>query len=987
MKKLILFSALFFCSWFYTKAQWVSIPDSNFGTWLNNNGFSQCLQGNSTVGWDIDTTCTLITTTTVLDFGGTLSYLSSIDGVQYFDALDSISCINNNLTSLSSLPSNLTYLDCRGNQISSLPSLPSSLTYLLCGANQLSSLPVLPPNLNMLFCESNNLTSLPPLPGNLIQLWCPGNQISALPSLPNSLEYLWCFENNLVSLPALPNSLLHLLCQYNNLTALPTLPPLLDVLFCNNNQITTLPSLPNSLKRLRSGFNQLTSLPVLPQTLTELGCDSNFISVLPALPNTVQKLNCSYNQLSTLPSLPNSLGLLDCNNNQIHNLPSLPNGLARLVCQFNLLTALPTLPDSLQWLHCYDNPGLSCLPFLKTVKDFRFFNTAVNCLPNYPESNVISVPSLNTIGLCDLFNTNGCEFFWNISGRVYIESNANCVSDSNEVCLKNVQMDLWSGSQLVQTVYSNTNGFYSFNVDTLGTYIIAVDTTNLPYKATCPSSASRTCTLTPTDSLFYDQDFGFMCDTGFDLSVWSIINLDGIFHPAIQNTTVITAGSNGGHYGYSCLNGISGEVSVIIDGPAYYVSAAQGSLTPVVSGDTLRYAISNFGTVNPATDFRVKLQADSFAQTGQQVCVHVSVLPVTGDINPSNNSLTQCFIVGTSYDPNDKQVYPISSIDTSLKWLTYTVRFQNTGSAQAVHVYVTDTLDTNVDPSSFQLLAYSHQPIVQVQENRIRFNFPNIHLPDSNTNELGSHGYVQYRVKLKDGLAIGTPINNKAYIYFDFNDPVATNTTTNTICANTATSITADICSGETFSFNGQQLVSAGAYSASHQNIYGCDSLVTLNLAVKQVPDADFTVIGNNLTATQVSDSYEWWDCDLNSIVSTANSYLVTQTGSYGLTTQTNGCSSDSVNCIYITVSDVSETKDYSFTLFPNPTDNLVYVRINLSLLNSTLKVKDFTGRVVQEMNVEQDFVFNTQSLPTGIYLVTLTAPDGRTGTQKLVKQ
>ena len=71
--------------------------------------------------------------------------------------------------------------------------------------------------------------------------------------------------------------------------------------------------------------------------------------------------------------------------------------------------------------------------------------------------------------------------------------------------------------------------------------------------------------------------------------------------------------------------------------------------------------------------------------------------------------------------------------------------------------------------------------MVQIVGNAVRFNFPNINLPDSNTNEPASHGYVQYKVKLKDNLPIGTEINNTAFIYFDFNAPVVTNTTANIV--------------------------------------------------------------------------------------------------------------------------------------------------------------------------------------------------------------
>lgn len=54
-------------------------------------------------------------------------------------------------------------------------------------------------------------------------------------------------------------------------------------------------------------------------------------------------------------------------------------------------------------------------------------------------------------------------------------------------------------------------------------------------------------------------------------------------------------------------------------------------------------------------------------------------------------------------------------------------------------------------------------------------------LADSNSNEPASHGYIQYRIKRTTNNTPGTQIKNTAYIYFDFNDPVVTNTAINTI--------------------------------------------------------------------------------------------------------------------------------------------------------------------------------------------------------------
>ena len=53
-------------------------------------------------------------------------------------------------------------------------------------------------------------------------------------------------------------------------------------------------------------------------------------------------------------------------------------------------------------------------------------------------------------------------------------------------------------------------------------------------------------------------------------------------------------------------------------------------------------------------------------------------------------------------------------------------------------------------------------------------------LPDSGSNEPGSHGHVQFRINTMNTPIIGQEIFNTANIYFDFNEPIITNTTVNT---------------------------------------------------------------------------------------------------------------------------------------------------------------------------------------------------------------
>ncbi|MBI4646141.1 MAG: T9SS type A sorting domain-containing protein [Bacteroidia bacterium] len=63
----------------------------------------------------------------------------------------------------------------------------------------------------------------------------------------------------------------------------------------------------------------------------------------------------------------------------------------------------------------------------------------------------------------------------------------------------------------------------------------------------------------------------------------------------------------------------------------------------------------------------------------------------------------------------------------------------------------------------------------------MEWKFHNIILPDINVNEPESHGFVKYKVRLKQDLPKWSLIENRAGIIFDYNAPVITNTAWNTV--------------------------------------------------------------------------------------------------------------------------------------------------------------------------------------------------------------
>lgn len=147
---------------------------------------------------------------------------------------------------------------------------------------------------------------------------------------------------------------------------------------------------------------------------------------------------------------------------------------------------------------------------------------------------------------------------------------------------------------------------------------------------------------------------------------------------------------------------------------------------------------------------------------------------------------TDCNEVIASYDPNDKTAFPSGWQEEHFiedrTDLEYLIRFQNTGTDTAFKVVLVDTLSPFLDPASIRLGASSHPFTFDLNGQGVaHFTFDDILLPDSTTNEPASNGFVKFYISQKSNNPIGTLIENTAYIYFDFNPPVQTNTVFHTI--------------------------------------------------------------------------------------------------------------------------------------------------------------------------------------------------------------
>ena len=376
------------------------------------------------------------------------------------------------------------------------------------------------------------------------------------------------------------------------------------------------------------------------------------------------------------------------------------------------------------------------------------------------------------------------------SGYVFCDANNNGVMNAGEapIPFAPVYLGVSPTSNSSVTVYTDSTGYFSY-CGQIGTSNIAVAWLNSQWLGYQGYTANSSL-ITLVGSATGNNQPGFLpviCGGTPCTDLWTTVT------PWIgyyQNTTAHIK-LNWGNYGPTA----AGNYQLTLTFPAgvtVNTSSIQNS-GYTISGNTITWNLSNLNTTFSTFDY-ITFQIPGGLVNGAQHYFTSTISPVNStDCNSQNNAGSLLQILGNSYDPNDKTVQrpdfytttPISIgteiLDANqLDALTYTIRFQNTGTAPAQNVYILDTLSSNLDWSTFSLINASHPVQVFHQSNGlVRFEFDQIWLADSTTNEPESHGDLVYRIAEKSTCLAGCEIENTAYIYFDWNDAIVTNTTYN----------------------------------------------------------------------------------------------------------------------------------------------------------------------------------------------------------------
>lgn len=367
-----------------------------------------------------------------------------------------------------------------------------------------------------------------------------------------------------------------------------------------------------------------------------------------------------------------------------------------------------------------------------------------------------------------------------ITGTVFNDTNNSCIQDAGELGIPNVQV-MCSGRGYT---YTDANGRYSFRVPS-GTYVITETVEPTRVLATCQSNGITVTTLASAG-----------CVQTIDFA-----NASGPVHDIHISTWDMTRAMPGSPYRQVTI--ITNEGTVREDSVLAVYNAGDQfyspSITPSVFTGSSVY-VTNPGSValdpGSAATFIMNYMTPANLTAGTNVTFHDTaayLAPLSNwtiDNTPFNNVSNHTATIYNTFSPNFKDVYPRGTglngtIYNTDSVLEYMIHFQNTMNTGIQNVIVVDTLDNNLDWTSLRPV-YSSSPakITLTQSGAFKiatFTFSNINLMQAGTNDARDQGILTYTVKTRPGLAAGTQIRNRASMYMDYNEPVMTNYTLNTI--------------------------------------------------------------------------------------------------------------------------------------------------------------------------------------------------------------
>lgn len=200
------------------------------------------------------------------------------------------------LTTLSGLtfPAHTTKIILDGNNLTSLSGLPTGISYVS-------------------ICGNSSLVSLSDVPEGVVTIVADDCAITSSTTVPSTLKYLYINNNELTNLSFLSGMTMDsVFASNNNITSLTGCPDAKE-LVVSNNSLTNLQNLSTAVKRLDVSHNNLSDITDLTEShqITQINISGNSITSLSGIPSSCHIVNDYNSNVVTLTNVPTSVLRID----------------------------------------------------------------------------------------------------------------------------------------------------------------------------------------------------------------------------------------------------------------------------------------------------------------------------------------------------------------------------------------------------------------------------------------------------------------------------------------------------------------------------------------------------------------------------------------------------------------------------------------------------------------------------------------------------
>jgi uncharacterized repeat protein (TIGR01451 family) len=549
------------------------------------------------------------------------------------------------------------------------------------------------------------------------------------------------------------------------------------------NSITGLQNLQSVGGTFNMALINLTDISPLSSLTSTGGLSLNLpVNSLEGLNNLTtisQQLSLNCPQLNDISALENlsSIGSFAINNSKLTNFNSLQNVNIPdtdiynyiIITENSLLADISALehinPDAINYLKINNNPLLS--------------SCSISNICTFVSANIPNSIDINNNGSgCSSVDqiTQACNPDYNtIWGTIkYNYNNNNCGSFTQNAAGIKVKAVSSIGTEYV--TYSQQDGTYDIYVPE-GTYTTQAEINNADFTVGTDPVETAFTGMSNNENIDFCISPAQIVDD-IRVSVFPLVSprpgFDAIYKIECKNVGSIVK---------------SGTVTFTFDpSKQTFILGVPGNA--VVTDNTVTFTYEGLYPLHSEYfSVRFNVLAPPANNIGEVLAYTATVTPVAGDATPENNTVVFNQTLIGSYDPNDKTVMEGDKvlIENAGDYLTYRIRFQNTGTASAIFVRLEDELDTKLEWNTFEPVSASHDNYrIELIDGFLKVYFDNINLAAEADNEPASHGYFMYKIKSKDTVVLGDIISNTASIYFDFNTPIVTNTVTTEYIEETA---------------------------------------------------------------------------------------------------------------------------------------------------------------------------------------------------------